>query len=85
MSVLPCKICGSIPSLFPSESLPLTAEDNTLFLGDEVTIKENQIVRIACPNSGAFLVQREGLVWRRRRLFPAKMAFIKKKEVSEFQ
>ena len=59
MSILPLYNMWQYSKLFPSESLPLTAEDNTLFLGDEVTIKENQIVRVLpAPNSGAILVQR---------------------------
>ena len=47
MSVLPLYNMWQYSKLFPSESLSLTAEDNTLFLGhDEVTIKEIPIVRV---------------------------------------
>ena len=46
MSVLPLYSMCQYSKLFPSESLLLTAEDDTLFLGDEVTIKENQIVKV---------------------------------------
>ena len=63
MSVLPLYNMWQYCKLFPSESLPITAEGDTLFHGDEVTIKENQIARVLpAPNSGAILVQRS-YIW----------------------
>ena len=63
MSVLPLYNMWQYSKLFPSASLTLTAEDDTLFLGDEVTIQENQIVRVLpVPNSVAILVQRS-YIW----------------------
>ena len=69
MSVLPLYNMWEYSKLFPSESLPLTAEDNTLFLGDEVTIKENQYCLL--PNLVQFWYRDliSGIRWIQRFIF----------------